>query len=429
MKTQRALFLSVCFVLFGIITVNGQFLLHGEYRPRTEYSHGYKALASKGQQPSLFTSQRTRLIFNYTSQKVKTGLVLQDVRLFGSQPQLVGNHDFGVSIHQAWAELMFHPTFSLKVGRQELVYDNARILGNVDWVQQARSHDVALFKFEGALRAHLGLAYHESGDITNNHYFGPDAYKAMQFLWLHREFGDLKMSFLLLNNGRPVNTLDTLGMIVNQEIEYSQTAGTHLVFGLKPFEFTGYLYAQAGRDGLGREICCSWNGSLQAQYTISHHYQFILGIEHLSGLSQIGSPADGNTAFNPMYGTHHAFNGWMDYFYVGNHLNSIGLTNPYLKFAYKRSKYLFEAHGHYFLAAADIAKPDDPTLPMGKGLGTELDMMIGYNLSDIASIRVGYSQMFGTESLVAIRGGKTDVTSNWAWCQILVRPVFFTSKQ
>ncbi len=32
-------------------------------------------------------------------------------------------------------------------------------------------------------------------------------------------------------------------------------------------------------------------------------------------------------AFTPLYGTNHKFNGWMDYFYVGNHGSSIGLQD------------------------------------------------------------------------------------------------------
>jgi hypothetical protein len=35
--------------------------------------------------------------------------------------------------------------FSMKLGRQEVIYDNSRIFGNVDWAQQGRSHDHGSF--------------------------------------------------------------------------------------------------------------------------------------------------------------------------------------------------------------------------------------------------------------------------------------------
>lgn len=52
----------------------------------------------------MFTSQRTRLNLDYTGDKITTKLVLQDVRNWGNQKQLVGNEDYVISIHEAWAE-------------------------------------------------------------------------------------------------------------------------------------------------------------------------------------------------------------------------------------------------------------------------------------------------------------------------------------
>ena len=69
-----------------------------------------------------------------------------NVRTWRNQPQQIANQDFATSVHQAWAEMNFSPEISLKVGRQELAYDDQRIFGNAGWAQQARSHDVALYK-------------------------------------------------------------------------------------------------------------------------------------------------------------------------------------------------------------------------------------------------------------------------------------------
>ena len=424
MKSMKLGMMIVLLLGLGIEPMAAQFTFSGEFRPRTEFNRGYKALAEEGQQPSLFTSQRTRLNLFHQSEHVHTSLVLQDVRLFGSQPQLVGNHDFGVSVHQAWAEVFFHKHLSLRVGRQELVYDNARILGNVDWVQQARTHDLALVRYEGVFKAHMGLAYHESGNITNNLYLGPDAYKAMQFLWLNHRFGNLTGSLLILNNGVPFNTLDTLGNITDQQIHYSQTIGTHLVLPWKKFRFMGYLYAQTGKAGSGAEIRDAYNACFEAGYRLHERGTLTLGFEYLSGKSEL-STSQRISSFTPLYGTNHAFNGWMDYFYVGNHINSVGLVNPYLKGVYQHGRFTFTTHIHYFLAAADVADPDDPLSAMPRELGTECDLMVQYSISPQASIMLGYSRMFGTSTLAAIRGGDPDATSHWAWCQLIVRPTFF----
>ena len=175
-----------------------EFILSGEVRQRAEYLHGYKTPALEDQNATSFVSQRTRINFDYSMPKVKFGVALQDVRNWGNQAQLVANEGNAVSVHQAWGEVELAKKFSLKAGRMELAYDDHRILGNVGWAQQARSHDLALFKYDGIINAHLGLAFH------GNFYQGIDAYRDMQFLWLNGKAMDnaLSWSFLVLSNGK-----------------------------------------------------------------------------------------------------------------------------------------------------------------------------------------------------------------------------------
>ena len=176
MKSLKYVLIPAIFAIVSQYAI-AQFTLSGEFRPRTEFNHGYKSLATDNQKYSTFTTQRSRLNFMFNSPSVKTKLVLQDVRLWGNQPQLVANEDYAVSVHEAWAEVALAFDFWLKAGRQELVYDDHRIFGNVGWAQQTRSHDVALFKLEKDFKLHFGIAHHESGNITNNLYNGLDSYK------------------------------------------------------------------------------------------------------------------------------------------------------------------------------------------------------------------------------------------------------------
>jgi hypothetical protein len=200
---RKSIFIGICCLFLGS-QVKAQFSLSGEFRPRTEYSHGYSTLAAEDQKPSIFTSQRTRLNFDYKMDLLKVGLVLQDVRIWGNQAQQVANEDFATSVHQAWAEMNLSKTLALKVGRQELNYDDQRIFGNLGWVQQARSHDVALFKYSNKVNVHFGIAHHENTNRKNNLYDGPDAYKDLQFLWINRKTETFNVSLLFLNNGKPV---------------------------------------------------------------------------------------------------------------------------------------------------------------------------------------------------------------------------------
>lgn len=84
--------------LMMVQNLHAQFSLTGEFRPRTEYSHGYGTLADIDQDASLFTSQRTRINLNYKGEKITTKLVLQDVRIWGGQRQLTGNEDHAICL-------------------------------------------------------------------------------------------------------------------------------------------------------------------------------------------------------------------------------------------------------------------------------------------------------------------------------------------
>lgn len=401
------------FCLFINENVNAQFSLSAELRPRTEYSHGYGTLVTEdnnGQTPSLFTSQRTRLNFDYQEDLLKVGIVLQDVRTWGNQPQLVGNEDFATSLHQAWAEINFTPEISIKAGRQELVYDDHRIFGNVGWVQQARSHDVALFKYTGNINVHLGLAHHENTIRTDNVYGGPDAYKNLQFLWVNQKLPDVMWSLLFLNNGKPV----TEG--TEEKTRYSQTFGTHLEVPLEKLAFVGNFYYQTGEDGPHRSLK-AFNFLAEAGYWFNDITQLQLGYEILSGTDY--DIVEKNRSFTPFYGTNHKFNGYMDYFYVGNHLNSVGLTDVYVKFSTAIYNTDFNADVHLFSSAADVSATAD------KYLGTEIDLTLSHEISPSARVSLGYSHMFAGESMEILKGGIKDATHNWAYIMLTVTPKFF----
>lgn len=393
----------------------GEVKISGEFRPRSEYSHGYSTLAALDQKGSLFTSQRTRLNLDFGLQKVKTRVSLQDVRIWGNQAQQVMNEDFAVSIHEAWAETPLVKSLSLRVGRQELNYDNGRILGNSNWNQQARSHDLALLKYSGFVEMHLGVAYHESGNRKNNIYSGPDAYKALQFLWLNKSFGDFKVSFLALNNGIPRNTLKDNGEIESQKIIYTQTFGPYAEYKKGNLGFAGSAYYQAGELVNGKKLS-AYEYMVEATWKPGKDFSLNAGFEELSGSSADLDPTRAQS-FNPLYGTGHKFNGHMDYFYVGNHIGSVGLRNLYCKVAYQIKGINLGLDIHQFWAQADLVNNPD------KNLGTELDFYSGYKLNEVTEIGVGYSHMLPTETMQLLKGGNFDAVQNWAWVMFTFKPL------
>jgi len=416
-----------CFQFLGIGRVFSQFTFSGEYRPRTEYRHGFKTLAYPDQDPAFFISQRARLKFDYDNKKFKVFFSLQDVRTWGSTSQLNISDGF-FSVHEAWGEYLFTKDFGLRVGRQELVYDNSRIFGNVGWAQQARSHDLALLKYtKKTFKIHLGLAYNQDKEQLNtNIYTIPKNYKTIQYLWLRKDFEKVGGSLLFLNNG--VQHVDTSSG--EGSVRYSQTLGTYLnfKFGLLRLNVSGYY--QMGKDPANRDLSA---GYLMGEVLLPFKSGFtpILGVELISGTDQYVTPPsdNGNNSFAPLYGTNHKFYGFMDYFYVGNHGNSVGLNDIYLVGKYKKGKFSPMIAFHYFASAAKVLDPANSNNTLNNYLGLEMDIVVGWALAKEVNLNVGYSQMFASETMEALKGGDHKAMNNWAWLMLTFKPQFFKTKK
>ncbi len=434
-RPSGTIFITAIALLIGIGAANAQFSLSGELRPRTEYRHGYKALAEEGQENALFTNQRTRLNFHYKGEGSDFHVTLQDVRTWGSQPQLTSSDGARTTIHEAWGRAKLGDHFGLKFGRQEIIYDDHRIFGNVGWAQQARSHDAALLQFrDSMIHADVGVAYNQDGPkLESTFYSVPNSYKALQYLWLHLTFTpELEGSLLLLNNGKQANEPDSLnGQERHWKDRYSQTVGGRATYQKKAFAAHGNAYYQTGLAGRWEETeIDAWLFGLDIAYTVTERYHIKAGFERQSGNDLTDTSKDAATtqnAFTPLYGTNHKFNGFMDYFYVGNHLGSVGLQDNFLKVKYSGDKVTFGIHGHHFSTAADI--PDPETLAnsgeyeaMDRYLGTEIDLFGGFELAPGVNFKAGYSQMFATETMEALKGGNAEERNNWGWVMISMRP-------
>jgi hypothetical protein len=405
---------------FLITTVNAQLKIDAELRPRFEYRHGFRTLFPDNTDPAAFVSQRTRLNAGFKKDKLNFYLSMQDVRVWGDVPQLNASDSNGFSIHQAWGEILFDSNLSLKIGRQEIIYDDQRIFGNVGWVQQARSHDAALLRYKKEkFKFDLGFAYNQDGAaLTGTTLTTPFTYKSMQYAWFHNDWQNFSGSFLLLNNG--LQFIDDVNAD-NNETRYSQTLGSHLKYHKGDLGLVGNLYYQFGKD-LGDNDLSAYLLAIEANYKLSQQWNIGLGLEVLSG-NDNGAPSNGeNKAFTPFYGTNHKFNGHMDYFYVRNHINNVGLIDIYAKagvhLGQKSNIYMFL---HNFSAAADLAGGDS------KQLGTEIDLVYAYAIDENIKIMAGYSHLFASTGMEILKNNFDNNTNNWGWIMVTFKPTLFTS--
>lgn len=424
---NRKITLVLFLLLFSLPYVNSQFILDAELRPRAEFRNGFNRLMPDSIDPAFSISQRTRFNAYFNKENIKVYISIQDVRTWGDVGQLNFSDVNGLAIHQAWGEFGIGKYVSVKAGRQELVYDDQRMFGNVGWAQQARSHDALLGKFKkGRLSIELGLAYNQERQaLTGNEYTIPNNYKAMQYVWANYAADAVKVSFLFLNNG--LQYIDPVDIDSNTT-RYSQTYGTHVKARLVDLiDLSGNFYYTGGKDRFDRSMS-AYEVALDLNFKPDGaKWSAGVGFEILSGneITDGDRDMDKNNAFTPFYGTNHKFNGFMDYFYVGNHINTVGLFDLYVRGGYTHKKSKFFLSFHNFMSSASITENNEK---QSSQLGSEIDFVYAYIFSKSVNISAGYSQMFAAQSLKDIRPTPDNTynnVNNWAWIMLTFKPQLF----
>ena len=304
-----------CFAITMLMALNTyaqKFDLSAELRPRYENKHGFGTLLNTDDDGANFVSQRTRLNFGFQNPKMRLKVVFQNIRVWGDVSTLASD-DNATALHEAWAEALISDKIILKLGRQEIAYDDHRIFGNVGWAQQARSHDAFMFKYtpNSNHKIDVGIALNaDSQSGIDNLYSNAAGYKTFQYAWYHGDFNKFGLSFLALNTG--IEYLENEGMSdESQTIDYMQTVGPRLTYSSEKFNANAATYFQMGKS-LDTDVSASYfSGNIG--YNITSNFNIGIGVEYLSGKDMDDSNAD-IKSFSPLFGTNHKFNGWMDYF-------------------------------------------------------------------------------------------------------------------
>lgn len=187
--TYRYCILSAIFVMAGSLRSQGQVTLGGQIRTRTEFKNGAGTLRLRTSDPFFFVSQRSRLSVGYKQSRVNFHTEIQDVRIWGQDASTISSNDGArLGIQEAWAEVILtnkkdgvrknnSPEYaSIKTGRQALHYDDGRLLGDHDWSQQGRRHDILVFKLMNkGWQTDAGLAFNRNTDAYNynGNYYTP----------------------------------------------------------------------------------------------------------------------------------------------------------------------------------------------------------------------------------------------------------------
>jgi hypothetical protein len=107
----------------------------------------------------------------------------------------------------------------------------------------------------------------------------------------------------------------------------------------------------------------------------------------------------------------------MDYFYASAWQGvAPGLQDAQLGVNFKTSKQVsMQLNYHYFATAAKL---DD----VKKGLGSEIDYLLDWNVMKDVKLSAGYSIMRGTKSMDVVKGGDHKRWQDWGWVSVNINP-------
>lgn len=400
-----------------------QLTLSLEYRPRTEWRHGYRKLPSNTDRAAFFTSHRARFNLELVQKNFRFYASVQDIRIWGEEDtrNTVGTTQF----FEVYAEPQINDNWSVRIGRQRISLDDERFFAQNEWRQTAGKHDAVRVMFRNnQLEMDFFGGYNQS-QIRN---FGTaydiswDFYKVLGAHYLNWTINK-KVSFMALNFADgyedPDNPLAT---------HFKYTNGGKGTLKLPFATFTVAGFYQHGKIETGEPLR-AWYVDPQISFSVNKAYKIKAGIQIFSGDN---NQEDGlSKAFLAQYGAFHRYNGRMDYTQkTVRTYNHEGIVNPYIIQQFKlspRLRLIWESH---LLGSQTPVAPSGGVIKKGWDTiyGWENDFRILFSANDYTRYEFGYMFMRTTDTLTDLptgSGGNPTIIPQFAYLMVTWTPQLY----
>ncbi|MBA3647880.1 MAG: alginate export family protein [Chitinophagales bacterium] len=447
------LLLFALLVLNSAIDVSAQTVtISGLFRPRLEVQYGYKVPPDTSSTPQFLLSQRTRLMAAYNSNRFNAFISIQDARIWGDEVQASDVPSLG--LHEAWIQYNFSNKIGLRAGRQELKYDNKRLLTDGDWPQQGRAHDAMVLKLnlDQGWRVDAAASYNQQAQTFFGDYYGLSNYKTLDFLWANKSKTDTNYTYsisgIILGDG--YQSPDTSGIVMR----YTYGINSSLDYHRWGVNLEGY--GQSGKtrtfNQSGNIVPSSFQKISAYMFSVNpwiqatKNLQVGAGIDYLSGSNSVDTAnaidpniiypnLDGTThTFNPAFGAGDKFYGKIDIFVnIPTDTRNGGLIDAYLNLKYTYDNWNFGAAYHYFALQNKVVDVENPGKGLGKTLGSELDFAAIKDITKEINLNTGLALYFPTRSMEFVKAsgfsqiGGPKVTAAYFYLMVTFRPVFFSN--
>ena len=409
---------SIILLLSSICFLSGaqaQLKIDAQYRNRFEIRDGYRELSTPNTTPAVIMSQRFRLSLNYQTEFLELRFTPQDVRIWGDEQLTSATGVYGdpasLDLFEGFVELKTGNHAWLSIGRQQLVYDNQRLLAARNWNQLGISYDAVLVKIiMKEWNLHVAGSWNNMIDALAENTYPVNRIKSLNFIWLNRNFNEkMKISLLHIASGSTItDTTNTL--------RFRQTTGFYADYQTENTNIWSNAYYQYGQNKYGQKVgafVIDVEASLEAL-----DFNCGTGISYLSGNARVTTGQTTDKLFDPLYGARHRFFGNMDYFSnFSKHTGQGGLVDFYMYLTYNFSESLsIKNTGHYFrLAQTNASTPSD------KNLCFENDIVLNLKFSKWGTLESGYAFILPTESLETIQGISDHNLSQFFYLQLTVK--------
>ena len=319
----------------------------------------------------------------------------QDSREIGSsRPDIPGRlgaeGDNPFDLRQAYAEIGDAKSFpfSLKVGRQVLLYGDQRLIGPLEWSNLTRTFDAAKLRYAG--KNGLWVDAFVSSVVVIDRFGMDDSDKDSLFSGLYAHIPtlgiqDTEVYALYFDDTNRNDHFLTLGT------HWKSTPGK-----LGPWDYESEFVAQNGTAG-GRALQ-AFASYVEGGYTFQQPWKPRLSLEY-SYASGDGNAADRKQgAFQSLFPTNHLHYGFMDAFSWSN------IHNVVLHLGAKPNAKITTSLDYHFFWLADTAdtwrranaatavRPAKASA--SNYAGSELDLLLAYAVCTNFNVALGYSHFF-----------------------------------
>lgn len=268
-----------------------------------------------------------------------------------------------------------HESLSAVLGRQRIVLDNGRFIGNENWRQNEQTFDAALVNYKPIENLNLTYIYIKQQNDTsyndvqrNDHLFN---------IGYQTSIGKAVTYAYLLDNLDTDETIDTYG--VRFSGDSSVADNTSIIYAV---EYANQIQNSGGSDE-------------DADYVLVEAGINISGFTALVGQEKLGG--DGTYAFQTPYASAHEFNGWADVVSSSSIVGG-GLNDTYAKLG-----------AEFYGVNLEAAYHDFKTEKNNTDLGNEWNLLAAIDVNENLSAGIKYAQFDADDASVV----NTDKLAFW----------------